>query len=101
MNRSIVFVLIFWLGLNQAFGQKELIFESDSIRIYDSIISDSIKDNLFPVFYKDGLIFTSGSLAKYYNPFYSDLNGEMKKIKINSRFRLGGMTIHGNEIYFT
>jgi len=101
MNRLIVVALLFWLGPNQGFSQQELIFESDSIRIYETKISDSVKDNLFPNFYKDGLIFTSGTLSKYYNPYFSDLKGELQKIKISQRFRLGGMAIRGNEIYFT
>lgn len=82
-------------------AQKALIYESDEVRIYDTYISEKSIDNLFPTYYKEGLLYISGADSRYYSLYYAPIDEEKKKITISSRFRLGGMATKGDEIYFS
>lgn len=95
-------LLIFLFGSMLSYAQKgELIYENDTIAIYESIVSKSSSENLFPYTYKNGLLYTSAHENGYYRLMFSDGVEKPKKIKISKRFQLGPVAIFQNEIYFT
>ena len=81
--------------------EREVIAQSEDITIYESLVSKTSKNNLFPTFFKNGLIYNAVDKNEFYNPFYVDSILGKQKIKVGYRFRLGGMTTHENTIYFT
>lgn len=93
---------IFLFGSMIAYSQKgALIFENDTIAIYESLISQNSSDNLFPTPYKNGLLYTSAYQRDYYRLMFSDGTEKPQKIRISKRFQLGPVSIFEKEIYFT
>lgn len=81
--------------------QNSLIFENDSIAIYDTYLSLNSKENISPVIYKDGLIYASANKTGFYKLYYSDFINKPQKIRINSTFHTGSVAVYNNEVYFT
>ena len=81
--------------------QNTLIFENDSIAIYDTQISLNSKENISPVIYKNGLIYASANLAGFYKLYYSDLKNKPQKIKLSNKFEKGQVAVFKDEIYVT
>lgn len=99
---KIRFFIVFLLGYITVFAQKgELIFQNDSIAIYESIVSKKSAENLFPIPYKEGLLYTSAHKSEYYRLVYSDGKDKPKRMRISKRFQLGPVSVFENEIYFT
>lgn len=95
-------LLIFLFGSMVSYAQKgDLIFENDTVAIYESIVSKKTSENLYPHTYKNGLLYTSAHKSDYYKLMFSDGNEKPKKIRISNRFQLGPVSIFENEIYFT
>ena len=80
---------------------KSLIFENDSIAIYDTYISLNSKENISPTIYKNGILYSSGNKLGFYKLYFSDLENVPQKIKIDSKFHVGLVAMFKNEIYFT
>jgi len=100
--KSFKLFLVFGLLISSLTAQeRELIFQSDSISIYESEVSKTSKDNLFPVLYNNGLIYNTVDKNDYYNPHYIDSTLKKHKIKIGLKYRLGGLSIFKNTIFFT
>ena len=96
------FLLILLFGSTVLYAQKgELIFDNDTIAIYESIVSKSSAENLYPHAYKNGLLYTSAHKSNYYRLLFSNGKEKPEKIKISKRFQLGPVSIFKNEIYFT
>lgn len=96
------FLLIFLLGCTTVFAQKgELIYENDSISFYESIVSKKSAENLYPIPYKEGLLYTSAHRSEYYRLVYSNGKDKPERMRISKRFQLGPVSIFENEIYFT
>lgn len=96
---------ILWIFLLESlviFAQKgELIFENDSIAIYESMVSAKSAENLYPLPYKNGIMYTSAHKSDYYRLVFSDGIEKPQKVRISKRFQLGPVSIFKNEIYFT
>jgi len=80
---------------------KSLIFENDSIAIYDTYISLNSKENISPTIYKNGILYASENKLGFYKLYFSDLENDSQKIKVNSKFHAGKVSVYKNEIYFT
>ena len=80
MKRSFYYLLASIFLSVSVQAQKTLIYESDELRIYDTYISEKSIDNLFPTFYKEGLLYVSGDDSRYYNLYYAPIDGEREKI---------------------
>lgn len=78
-----------------------LIEETDSIQLYETYLSNTSRGNVFPSFYKNGLLFVSNNFSKDYKLFYSDLESKTVKIPLGNKFSFGSATAFENEIYFT
>ena len=83
------------------FKAKSLIFENDSIAIYDTYISLNSKENISPTIYKNGILYASENKLGFYKLYFSDLENDSQKIKVNSKFHAGKVSVYKNEIYFT
>lgn len=99
-SRLTIALLSLWF-LNAPAQENALIHETDSIKLFDTHLSINTSENMFPIIYGDGLIYSSTHKANTYNLFYSDLQSKSKKIKITSRFFLGPVAVFDQEIYFT
>ena len=95
------FFIICLLCLNFLKAQSSLIVETDSIKIFDTYISENSKENLFPTIYKNGLLYISLENDKNYKLYYSDLKSTSKKVKVSNKFYTGSIAVFNNEIYFT
>lgn len=78
-----------------------LIEETDSIQIFETYLSNTSKGNVFPTFYKNGLLYVSKNKSNEYQLFYSNLQSESLKIGLGSKFNFGAATVYNSEIYFT
>lgn len=93
------FLLLF---LNISIAQERLLIkETDSIQLFETHLSNISDGNIFPSFYKNGLVYVSDFNSKYFQVFYSDLNSESIKIPLKGKFHFGSVCIFGNDIYFT
>lgn len=102
LNEKILFYLICaLLIINLRAQEKILISETDSIKLYETFVSVSATENIFPTFYSEGFIYLSSHKTKDYKLYYSDLKSKSIKIKTGSKFDFGSVTIFNNEIYFT
>jgi hypothetical protein len=101
MKVKFLFVLIVLTVLSTLAQDKELIYENDSLSIFDSFISINSSDNLFPKKYKNGVIYSSKYKSEYYDLYYSNLESAPIKLKIGSKYNYGGAAIFNNEIYFS
>lgn len=97
---SFIFITIISLIKINA-QDKTLIFQNDSIAIYDTHVSLNSKENISPVIYKNGLIYASANSNGFYKLYYSDLKNEPQKIKIKSTYHAGLAAIYNNEFYIT
>ena len=83
-------------------AQNETIVEAnDSINIFETYIAVNSKSNLFPEFYKNGLLYASTEKKEKPTFFYCDLNSPAIKIKNTSKIQLGSVATFNDEIYFT
>lgn len=97
---SFIFITILTIIKTNA-QQNSLIFENDSIAIYDTYLSLNSKENISPTLYNNGLIYASADKNDFYKLYFSDLKNKPQKIKINNYFHSGGpVTTYNNEIYF-
>lgn len=103
INKSILLiVLIVVFNVFEIKAQSNsLIFENDNLQLFETYISLNSEGNIFPSFYKEGLIYASSDNSNYYNLFYTDLKSEPIKFKIGTKYNLGAVAIFNNEIYFT
>jgi hypothetical protein len=97
---SFIFIIIISLIKINA-QDKTLIFQNDSIAIYDTHVSLNSKENISPVIYKNGLIYASANSNGFYKLYYSDLKNKPQKIKIKSAYHAGLAAIYNSEIYLT
>lgn len=81
--------------------ERFLIQETDSIDIYETYLSNTSQGNIFPSFYKNGLIYVTDFNAKEYSLYFSNLESDPLKISLRGKFEFGAATIYGSEIYFT
>ncbi|WP_372746360.1 hypothetical protein [Lutibacter sp.] len=98
-----IFLLLFMLFCKIVIAQqnKNLIFENDSIAIYDTYLSLNSKENIAPIIYKDGLIYASANASGFYKVYFSDLKSNPQKIKIKGNRHVGLSAIYNNEAYIT
>ncbi len=101
MKFKLLFASIVLAVLSASAQEKELIYENDSLWIFDTYISLNSSDNLFPKIYKDGLIYSSKFNSEYYDLYYSNLKSASIKVKIGLKYNYGGAAIINNEIYFS
>lgn len=102
MKFKIIYKLLFILFCNVLVAQQnQLIFETDSIAIYDTYLSLNSKENISPVPYKNGIIYTSMDTHGINKLYFSDLKSKIQKVKINSSDGLRLVAIYNDEIYFT
>lgn len=99
IHLSILFLVLI-TSISKA-QERFLIQETDSIDIYETYLSNTSQGNIFPSFYKNGLIYVSDFNAKQHNLYFSNLASEALKISLRGRFKFGSATIYGSEIYFT
>lgn len=100
--RSFVIHLCLLLLLNfKLDAQEKLISETDSIAIFDTYISLNSSENVSPVIFNDGIIYTSAHKSNYYQLLFSDLKSKSKKIKIGRNYNSGLVAVYKDEIYFT
>lgn len=100
--RCIVLLGSLLLLLNLKLGaQENLIYETDSIAIFETYISLNSSENIAPIIYHDGLIYASANKSNYYQLYYSDLKSKPQKIKTGSNYKSGLVAVYKNEIYFT
>lgn len=78
-----------------------LIEETDSIQIFETHLSNTSEGNVFPSFYKKGLLYVSNFNTNKHRLFYSDLQTASLEISLGNKFNFGAATVFGNEIYFT
>lgn len=97
----VLLLLVFIKTVTVKAQEKQLIFESDSIAIYDTHLSLNSLDNISPSIYNDGIIYASANKSGFYKLFFSDLKSEPQKIRIKNPYHIGSATIFKNEIYFT
>lgn len=85
-----------------AFGQKgELIFEDEKVILYESFLSASSSENLFPIPFKDGVLFSSAHNSDYYRLYFQQPKGKRERVRISNRYQLGAVATFENEIYYT
>lgn len=101
MKNNLFFFIILISSLISYAQKKELIIETDSIRIYDTYLSKNEKNNLAPTLYNKGILFTSINNAGYSKLYFFDDKNEPQKVRITSKFDLGKVAVFNNEIYFT
>lgn len=101
MKRFFLLIPMLFLFLKVTGQDLFLIKETDSISLYETYLANSSTGNVFPYFYKNGLIYVSNNKTSGYNLYFSDLNSKAKKIGLGLKFNFGAATIFENEIYFT
>ncbi len=97
---STLFLTIYTFSTMKAQGES-LIFENDSIAIYDTYLSLNSKENISPEIFENGILYASENNQGLYKLYFSDLESSPQKIKINSNFQTGKTAVYKNEIYFT
>lgn len=95
---TIFFALFMFSAIAQ---EMYLIEETDSIQIFETYLSNTSTGNVFPTFYKNGLLYVSKNKSNEYQLYYSDLQSESVKIALGSKFNFGAATVYNSEIYFT
>lgn len=97
---QVAFLLLF---LSQKINAQEndLIFESDSLRLYHTYLSVNSEENIYPSIFNNGLLYITSYKSNYYNLYFTDLVSETKKIRTNILFNLGPVAVFDNDIYFT
>ncbi len=95
---TLFFVFFMFSALAQ---EMYLIEETDSIQIFETYLSNTSTGNVFPTFYKNGLLYVSKNKSNEYQLFYSNLKSESVKIALGSKFDFGAATVYNSEIYFT
>jgi len=98
-NIIILFSLFYCLSIKAQEGF--LIKETDSIQLFETHLSNISDGNLFPSFYRNGLLFVSNFDTNLHNLYYSDLELEKIKIPLRGKFNFGAASIYGSTIYFT
>jgi hypothetical protein len=101
MNFKFHLLIIIFSVLSLSAQEVELIYENDSLSIYDTALSVNSFDNLFPKKYEDGIIYSSKYKSLYYNLYYTNLRSEPIRLKIGSKYNYGGAAIYNNEFYFS
>lgn len=96
---TVSFLLFFVVSINAQ--DRFLIKETDSIQLFETHLSNISDGNIFPSFYKDGLIYVTNFNSKSYNLYYSNLMDESIKIPLKGKFHFGSVCIYGSDIYFT
>ncbi len=99
--RILLFITLILLSFYTKAQERFLIQETDSIKLFETYLSNNSKANVFPYLYNKGLIYVSNNKTKYHHLYYSNLQSEPKKIITGSRFRFGSVSVFNNEIYFT
>lgn len=97
---STLFLTVCTFSTIKAQGES-LIFENDSIAIYDTYLSLNSKENISPEIFENGILYASENNQGLYKLYFSDLESSPQKIKINSNFQTGKTAVYKNEIYFT
>ena len=73
--------MLFLSAFKQSKAQElYLIEETDSIQIFETYLSNTSKGNLFPTFYKNGLLYVSNFQTKEHELYFSDLQNLRKKL---------------------
>jgi hypothetical protein len=78
-----------------------LISENDTLALYETYISSTSKDNIFPTRYKNGLLYSSANGSNFYQILYSNLKSKSVKIKLPKKHQSGAFSTFKNEIYVT
>lgn len=99
--RILLFITLTLCSYSSKAQERFLIQETDSIRLFETYLSNNSKANVFPYLYNKGLIYVSNNKTKYHHLYYSNLQSKPQKITIDSRFRFGSVSLFNNEIYFT
>ncbi|MBG7629055.1 MAG: hypothetical protein IZT56_01360 [Bacteroidetes bacterium] len=99
-NNYLSFFLILFIFCANA-QELFLIEETDSIQLFETHLSNTSESNVFPAFYKEGLIYVSNYKSNDHKLYYSDLQLPSLKISLGSKFNFGAATVFENEIYFT
>lgn len=99
-------VFFFICALSNAFCQINVLIDepNDSVRIYETYISENLPNASMPIKYKDGLIFNSKMDTAFYSLYYTDLESEIVKIEIsNQNYNVGKATVSSfnDDIFFT
>ncbi len=95
-------ITVFVVSFSTIQAQNELLIEAnDSIKIYETYIAVNSKNNVFPKFYKNGLLYASTEKNEKTTLFYSDLKSPPVKIKNTSKVQLGAVALYNDDIYFT
>jgi len=81
--------------------QRYLIKETDSLQLFETYLSNSFTGNIFPSFFKNGLLFVSDFNSPKHQLYYSDLKTEAIRINPRGKFKFGAVSIFENDIYFT
>lgn len=97
---SLIVALLLCVGMIHA-QENYLIRETKAIKIFETKVSNTSTGNIFPVVYKNGLLYLSNDGTENYKLYYSDLQNESIKIRTNSRFNIGPVAVAGNKIYFS
>jgi hypothetical protein len=98
------FLSLFFVFITIFFGRAQerfLIEENDSLQLFETYLSNTSINNVFPSFYNNGLLYVSNFESKNYKLFYSDLYAVTEPVSIGSRFNFGSVSVFENEIYFT
>lgn len=94
--------LLFSFSISFSSAQERfLIKETDSIQLFETYLSNSYTGNIFPSFYKNGLLFVSNFNSSEHKLYYSNLEGGITRIPLRGKFNFGAATIYGSDIYFT
>jgi len=101
MKNTCLQLFFMFFMLSATAQEMYLIEETDSIQLFETYLSNTSTGNVFPAFYKNGLMFVSKYKDNSYNLFYSDLQSVSIKIPLGNKFQFGAATVHENEIYFT
>lgn len=99
-NKYLSLILILFIFCANA-QELFLIEETDSIQIFETHLSNTSEGNVFPAFYKEGLIYVSNYKSNEHKLYYSDLQLPSLKISLRNKFNFGAATVFENEIYFT
>jgi len=99
-NKYLSLFLIFFIFCANA-QELFLIEETDSIQLFETHLSNTSEGNVFPAFYKEGLIYVSNYKSNNHKLYYSDLQLPSLRISLGNKFYFGAATVFENEIYFT
>lgn len=96
-----VSIILFFLFFSSNAQERYLIVETDSIQLFETYLSNTSTNNIFPSFYNNGLLYVSNFNSKNYRLLYSNLTSPSQKIAVGSKFNFGSASVYENEIYFT